>query len=195
MKTNFFETFAGLQFKGSLQINMILNENDSLLVSVLPSPGNPQVSTGQNLPPLLFKGKPEELDEVFFQKLTGPLKQTGDLFANAEAYQQALAKARKDTKSGKDKAGKTREENEGEADEAAEDLFSPKADSKQVKAEKKKLFDEAMDKVRELKQAFKYDEAIAQLPDVEEHPEQAGEINAKAAELRKQKAIYASLQD
>ncbi|WP_121811237.1 hypothetical protein [Mucilaginibacter kameinonensis] len=195
MKTNFFETFAGLQFKGNLQINMILNENDSLLVSVLPAPGNPQVSTGKNLPPLLFKGSPGELDEVFFQKLTGPLKQTGDLFANAEAYQQALAKAQKDSKGGKDKAGKTKSENEGEAEEAAEDLFSPKADDKQAKAEKKKLFDEAMDKVRELKQTFKYDEAIAALPDAGEHPEQVEEINTKAAELRKQKAIYASLQD
>ena len=195
MKTNFFETFAGLQFKGNLQINMILNENDSLLVFVLPSPGNPQVSTGKNLPPLLFKGSPGELDEVFFQKLTGPLRQTHALFANAEAYQQALAKAQKDSRNGKDKTGKAKGGEESEAEETDDDLFSPKADSKQAEAEKKKLFDEAMDKVRELKQAFKYDEAVALLPDVEEHPEQAEEINSKAAELRKQKAIYASLQD
>jgi len=51
-----------------------------------------------------------------------------------------------------------------------------------------------MQRVGELNTQMKYKEAIAQLPDAEEYPEKANEINIKRDALQKRQELYASLQ-
>lgn len=187
MKTNFFEQVAGLAIAGNLQINIHKGESGQLAVSLMMTSVNPKA--GKNLPPMLLKGSPQELDEAFFLQIAEPVKQTSALFANLEAYQKELDKARKEDKGTKGKADKE------EGDEAEENnLFQPKADDRETKAEKKRLYEEAMQRVKDLNTQMKYAEAIAQLPDTEEYPEKTGEINSKADELRKRQELYASLQ-
>ena len=187
MKTNFFEQVAGLTIAGNLQINIHKGESGQLTVSLMMTGVNPKA--GKNLPPMLLKGSPQELDEAFFMQIAEPFKQTSALFANLEAYQKELDKAKKG-----DKVVKNNADNE-EGDKADDNnLFQPKADDRETKAEKKRQYDEAMQKVKDLNTQMKYAEAIVQLPDVEEYPDKAGEINAKAEELRKRQELYASLQ-
>ena len=190
MKTNFFEQVAGLAIAGNLQINIHNGENGKQTVSLMMTGGNPKTGAGKNLPPMLLKGSPQELDEGFFLQIAEPVKQTNILFANLEAYQKELDKARKE---GKGKEVKSGREEESEAEE--NNLFQPKADDRETKAEKKRLYDEAMQKVKDLNTQMKYAEAMAQLPDAEEYPDKAGEINGKAEELRKRQQLYASLQE
>src|ERR1700744_4638394 len=116
MKTNFFELVAGLSISGNLQINIHQHESGTQTVSVLLSAKDPKIVTGKNLPPMLLKGSPQELDGAFFQYLNDPVKQTEKLFANAETYQKELDKAKKQV-SEKDKktAGNTPATNKGAA--------------------------------------------------------------------------------
>jgi len=198
MKTNFFEQVAGLAVKGTLQINIQPQESGSLTVSVMLTSANPKTTAGKNIPPMLLKGEPQELDEAFFQQLAEPVRQTVKLFANLEAYQSELDKAQKTGKKDKDKdkTGKAAPGSDAgdDEDENSNDLFKPQADDKQAKAEKKRLYEDAMQKVNQLNSDMKYREAIAQLPDAEEYPDKAEEINTKRAQLQKRQELYTSLQ-
>lgn len=203
MKTNFFELIAGLQINGNLQINIQAQEGGTLTVSVLLANTNPKITAGKNIPPMLLKGTIAELDEKFFAEIAEPVKQTVRLFANAEAHQAELDKAKKQPEKTTAKAGAT------PAKKATDNsLFSqpaePEIDDEEVEeqpsetedlAEKQRLYDEAMHKVGELNAQMKYKEAIAQLPDAEEYPDKADELKAKRAQLQKRQEVYASLQE
>ncbi|MDB5142963.1 MAG: system protein [Mucilaginibacter sp.] len=203
MKTNFFELVAGLSISGSLQLNIHQNESGTQTVSVMLSAKDPKATTGKNLPPMLLKGSPQELDEAFFEQVHEPVKRTIKLFANLEAYQQELDKAQKAGKKDKDSKDKSVKGS------ASSNLFSPQPDEQtdddfeeqpeqpddtNLLAEKKRLYDEAMQRVGDLNTQMKYKEAIAQLPDAEEYPEKAGEIQTKREQLQKRQELYASLQ-
>lgn len=204
MKTNFFEQVAGLQINGNLQINIQAQEGGTLTVSVLLANNNPKITAGKNIPPMLLKGTVQELDEAFFSQIDEPVKQTVKLFANAEAYQAELDKAKKQP----EKAGKTTATSTGkktsdnslfsqpaeEPDDADDDL-DEQPDETEALAEKQRLYDEAMQRVGQLNTDMKYKEAIAQLPDAEEYPDKANEIQTKREQLQKRQELYASLQE
>lgn len=201
MKTNFFEQVAGLGINGTLQINLQPQENGALTVSVLLANTNPKITAGKNIPPMLLKGSPQELDEAFFEQVGEPVKQTAKLFANLEAYQKELDKANetaKNKKSEKGKASASKADNDnGEPDDDDDEnsnLFSPAPDDKQAKAEKKKQYDEAMERINTLNSQMKYAEAIVQLPDATEYPEKADELKTKREQLQKRQELYVSLQ-
>ncbi len=203
MKTNFFEQVAGLTTNGILQINIQPQESGTLTVSVMLANANPKIATGKNIPPMLLKGSPQELDEAFFNQVGEPMKRTVKLFANLEAYQKELDKAQQAGKkdNNKDKSAKST---------AGNNLFSPQAneqvdddddepideqpDDTALLAEKQRLYDEAMQRVAQLNTDMKYKEAIAQLPDAEDYPDKAGEIKTKREQLQKRQEVYASLQ-
>lgn len=145
---------------------------------------------------MLLTGTAQELDEGFFEAIATPVRQTQGLLTNLENYQKEVDKAAKQAKD-KHKPAKTAaaatDTDEDDTD-GADDLFTPKPDDKEAKAEKKRLFDEQMLKVKNLAQQLKYVEAIAQLPDASEHPEKAELLAAKKQELEKGKAMYDQLQ-
>src|ERR1700761_8237841 len=95
MKTNFFEQIAGLQINGTLQMTVQSNDIGTLAVTILLANQNPKITPGKNIPPMLLKGTAQELDEGFFAQIDEPIKQTVSLFANLEAYQAELDKAKK----------------------------------------------------------------------------------------------------
>jgi len=198
MKTNFFEQVAGLGITGTLQINIQANESGILTVSVLLANANPTITAGKNIPPMLLKGSPQELDEAFFGQVGEPVKRAVKLFIDLEAYQAELDKAEKSTKkdknNNKDKTAKTNTDEETDDEDGDNNLFAPKPDDKETKAEKKRIYDEAMLKVAQLNTDMKYKEALAQLPDAEEYPDKAEEINTKREQLEKRQQLYASLQ-
>jgi len=204
MKTNFFEQIAGLAITGTLQITVQPQEGGTLTVSVLLANNNPKVTAGKNIPPMLLKGTPLELDEAFFNQVGEPVKQTVKLFANLEAYQTELDKAKKQPEKpgGKTTAvpAKKSADNSlfsqpaGEHDNEPDDDLDEQPDETENLAEKQRLYDEAMQRVSQLNTDMKYKEAIAQLPDAEEYPDKAGEIKTKREQLQKRQELYASLQ-
>lgn len=204
MKTNFFEQIAGLQINGNLQINIQSNDIGTLVVTVLLANPNPKITQGKTIPPMLLKGTSQELDDAFFNQISEPVRQTVKLFANLEAYQAELDKAKKQP----DKAGvksttpakkvtdnslftQTAEEPENEAD----DDLDEQVDETENLAEKQRLYDEAMVLVTQLNKDMKYKEAIAQLPDAEEYPNKVDELKTKREQLEKRQQVYASLQE
>ena len=204
MKTNFFEQIAGLAITGTLQINIQPQESGTLTVSVMLVNNNPKITTGKNIPPMLLTGSAQELDEAFFNQVGEPVKRTVKLFANADAYQKELDKAGqagKKDKDSKDKSAKgtantnlfTQQPDE-HTDDDLDEVQDEQADDSEAIAEKQRMYDEAMQRVGELNTQMKYKEAIAQLPDAEEYPEKADEINIKRDALQKRQELYASLQ-
>ena len=210
MKTNFFELVAGLSIRGNLQINIHQNEGGTQTVSVMLSAKDPKATTGKNLPPMLLKGTPQELDEAFFQQIGQPVRQTDRLFANAEAYQKELEKAKKQATTDKDKKGTAntpggakpksdgnlfnQQTNEQPDDDDFEEPLDEQPDDSEALAEKQRLYDEAMQRVNALNGQMKFAEAIAQLPEPEEYPDKAEEIKNKGEALLRRQEMFASLQ-
>jgi PRTRC genetic system protein E len=190
MKTNFFQQIAGLGFKGNFLLNIHHDETGVQTVSVILK----KDKAIDGLPPMLFKATAEELDEEFFEQLAQPVQQTAGLISNIETYQKELDKAKKNAKPDKAKAGKPAEDAPDEDDKDEENtLFTPPEDDKEAKAEKKRLYDEAMEKVKTLAQNTKYAEALTNLPDVAEYPDKAEAIEAKRKTLQAGKDAYDKL--
>jgi len=217
MKTNFFELVAGFSLTGNLQINIHQVEGGTQTVSVMLFAKDPKATTGKNLPPMLLKGTPRELDEAFFEQISQPIRQTEKLFANAEAYQKELEKAKKQTTDNDKKAtGKPgasapnkavvntnlfsqpageQPDDEQHDDDDDDEKLDEQPDNSELLLEKQRLYDEAMQKVNALNGQMKYAEAIAQLPDPEEYPDKVKEIKNKGEVLLKRQEMFAALQN
>lgn len=193
MKTQFFQQIAGLGFNGNFLLNINQDETGILTVSAVLKKGNVTATAGNSLPPMLFKGTPEELDEGFFEQFAQPVKQTAGIINNLEEYQKQLEKAKKNAKPHNDKTNKTAPDTEDDEEEEPQNLFTPKVDDAQAKAEKKRLYDDAMEKAKELAQNTKYAEALAQLPDPADYPDKAEAIEAKRKTLQAGKEAYDKL--
>jgi hypothetical protein len=116
------------------------------------------------------------------------------LISNIETYQKELEKAKKNAKPDKAKAVKPADTETDDDDKDEENnLFTPPGDDKEAKAEKKRLYDDAMERVRELAQNTKYAEALAQLPDVADYPEKAEAIETRRKTLQAGKEAYDKL--
>jgi len=191
MKTNFFQQIAGLGFRGNFLLNIHQDETGVQTVSVVLK----KDKAIDGLPPMLFKATADELDEGFFEQLAQPVKQTAGLISNLESYQKELDKAKKNAKPDKTKTGKPAENGQEDDDDKDEEsnLFNPPEDDKEAKAEKKRLYDEAMERVKTLAQNTKYGEALANLPDVAEYPDKAEAIETKRKTLQAGKEAYDKL--
>ena len=198
MKTNFFEHVTGLALHGALNLNILKNADNRLAVSVFLAHETAD-KAGTIIPPMILKATAEELDEKFFETIANPLKKTSELFANMDAYQKALDKAKEQSKQELDKKKKelkpkattkaAEDETDDDADET-ENLFSVQENEQKVKAEKKQRYEEAMTQINELNKQCKYEEAISLLPQVEDYPEKAEELERKRKELEKRKTQY-----
>lgn len=191
MRTNFFEQLAGLHSKGTFLLNIQADPNGLLAVSAVIRRND---DTAADLPPMLLSGTAQELDNGFFDAIAAPVQLTAGLLNNLETYKAAVDKAGKQVKDKGKPVKAAAETEETDDEENGGDLFTAQADDKAVKAEKKRLFDEQMQKVKNLAQQMKYAEALAQLPDVQEHADKAEVIAANRQELEKGKEIYDKLQ-
>ncbi|RCH56816.1 hypothetical protein DJ568_02885 [Mucilaginibacter hurinus] len=193
MKTNFFEQIAGLQINGNLLLNIHHDETGVITVSAVLKKGNITATAGNSLPPMLFKGTATELDEGFFGQFAQPVKQTVGIINNLETYQKELEKAKKNGKNDKDKIAKGGATEPEDDKDDEQNLFSPQVDDTEAKAQKKRLFDEAMERSKELAKQMKYVEALAQLPDPADHADKAELIESRRKEILAGKEIYDKL--
>jgi PRTRC genetic system protein E len=193
MKTNFFEQISAFAFEGNMLLNIHNDNKGQLTVSVVLRKGEISATAGNTLPPMTIGGTAAELDEGFFTELATPVKQTIGLVNNLETYQKELEKA-KNKNTANSKKVKTADEagDDNDSDEA-NDLFAQQADDKQAKAEKKRFFDEAMERAKELAKQMKYTEALAQLPDPTDYPEQVETLNKRRKEIQAGKETYDKL--
>jgi PRTRC genetic system protein E len=188
MKTNFFQQLAGLGFSGNFLLNIHQDDKGLQTVSVVLK----KDKAVDGLPPMLFRATADELDEGFFDKLAEPVTLTKGLISNIESYKTELDKANKKAKPDKsNKTAVTEPDDEDKDDDS--NLFTPPEDDKEAKAEKKRLYEEAMDKVKTLAQNTKYAEALAQLPDVADYPDKAEAIETKRKTLQAGKEAYDKL--
>ena len=167
MVTNFFQALAGLQVQADWQLCISMNEGQ-MTASVLLRNERAADDARKVIPPMILKGTPADLDNGFFTAIETPAKETDKLFSNMEAYQQAQAAAKKQSKMGQGSADKEKQEKE---------------EAKKQKAELKKQYDERMKAVAALEEQKQYKEAIALLPDSSEFPDYADEINKRSLEL------------
>lgn len=192
MRTNFFEQIAGMH-KGTILLNIHTDDKGVQTVSAVVRQANDK----NDLPPMLLTGTAQELDEGFFEAISTPVKRIQGLLTNLENYQKEVDKAGKQAKD-KNKPSKSAAAtagDEGNENDGTDNLFTTQADDKEAKAEKKRIFEEQLAKVKNLAQQMKYVEAIAQLPDVAEYPEKAELLAAKKQELEKGKTLYDQLQN
>lgn len=173
MQTNFFKQLAGLETPGTFKLAITLTENGKITVSEMftAACGDKAIS---RIVPLTLSGSAEELDEAFFDRITEPARQVAGLISNMEGHLKSVAEAKAASKMEQDK-------------KAAAKTATAKKDSDHEmpdgKAEKKRIYDEALKSIAELKAACKYEEGLAQLPDESEYPDKAAELGKLRAEL------------
>jgi PRTRC genetic system protein E len=206
MKTNFFEYINSLSFQGNLNLTIAKGTDDKLTVSVLLANDSPD-RAGRVIPPMILKGDATELDEGFFTAISEPLEKTSQLFANMEAYNKSIEEAKEKSRMEKDKKAKKDKEkakattNPAETTDDDDDvelpeeenLFSKQEIEKQQIAEKKKRYEDVMLQISELNKACKYAEALGLLPDAEEYPDKAAELQSKRESLEKRQKQYEEL--
>lgn len=172
METNFFTTIKDLPRAGVWKITVAIGDDGNMLVSLLLE----KEKNGKTLAPMVFNGSPQELDEGFFSSIAEPVKSTSELFANIDAHLLSIEKAKNDLKPNGEKKN-----NESSA--------SPKSEDK---IERKKRYDDLIEKAKNLNSACKYTEALAILPSNEDFPEKEEELNGlrkKLEERNKQMAL------
>jgi len=180
MKTNFFSNIAAIGTSGTFKLAVTLNEKGEITVSEMfnTTCGDKAVN---RIVPLTLSGTAEELDEGFFEKITGPTQKVAGLMVNMEAHLKSVEAARVASKMEQDKKNKEKQAAGSTATAAAKkdadhELPDPKA-------EKKKAYDSAIKSINELNANCKYEEALALLPTAEDHPDKAAEIQKLRTEL------------
>lgn len=164
MNTNFFYQLASLSSRGNWRIAISNVDNGCLVVSILLVDEGLKDEAAKSIPPIILKGTPAEIDEGFFTALEQPIAKTVGLFVNIDQYEAAVSEAEKQLLLEREKKQKL------QTTQPAQD-------------EQTKKYDAVMRKVEGLQAEQKYGEAIAQLPKIEQFPEQEEAINAKKDEL------------
>lgn len=173
MRTNFFQAIQRLHGAGSWIINISFSKENELLVSVLLKNSGAE-SGGSPLPPMLYCGTAQEIDEGFFESLSVPIEQTVSFFSNLSAYQKGLedAKAKLMAKPKEKTTASSETKKTG-------DSVSASGESAPAKAK----FEDILKEITTLNSSCKYTEAIELLPSVEDYPDKKAEIEKLQKEL------------
>lgn len=171
MTTNFFSMIQSLNVQGDWKISIAKEEAGKLIISVLFFNEKTGDDARKIVPPMVFKGTAEEIDNGFFDAISNPVKKADQLFTNMEQYLKQLEQAQIQSKMEKEKSDKEKKERD----------------------ERKKKYEAVMKKVAELEEKKKIGEAIGAMPKPEDFPEQAEEIKKKTDELWKQHSQLALL--
>ncbi|RBQ12023.1 PRTRC system protein E [Pedobacter miscanthi] len=173
MRTNFFQAIQRLHGAGSWVINISFPKENELLVSVLLKNSGAE-SAGSPLPPMLYSGTAQEIDEGFFENLSVPIEQTISFFSNLSAYQKGLEEAKAKL------MAKPKEKNTMTSDtKKTEDSQTVSEESVSTKFK----FEDILKEIVTLNSCCKYAEAIALLPSIEDYPDKKAEIEKLQKEL------------
>lgn len=160
MKTNFFSNIKGLPRAGSWKMNISIDADEKMLVSVLLE----KEKDGKPIAPMVFNGTADELDEGFFYTIAEPVRQTAELFASLDAHQKSLDRAKQEIG---DKA----------KSKPTANASTPPPQKVDDRAEKKRRYDDAIKRATELNSQCKYTDALAELPSNEDYPDKAKELD------------------
>lgn len=168
MRTNFFQAIARMHSAGAWTFNISFTAENEMLVSVLLK-DNGKLGDKYPLPPMVYRGSPQELDEGILASLCEPVEQTKSLFISAEQYEKGLAeaKAKMAQKPKGDKVA-TKEKTEQAGEE-------PKPD--------RPKFEDILAEVNRLNAGCKYADALALLPSGEDYPEKKNDIEKLRKDL------------
>ena len=167
MRTNFFQALQRLQSVGAWVINVNFSTDSELIVSVMLKSQDGENQKSQ-LPPMVFRGTAQEIDEGILEGLTKPVAETKMLFANISAYNKGLEEAK------------------------AKLIAKPKPEKQASNIEKLKLaemvsnkpkFEDILKEINTLNAACKYAEAMPMIPAVEDYPDKKAEIEKLKADL------------
>ena len=173
MRTNFFQAIQRLQSAGAWVFNISFAEENEMIVSVLLKPEtNGEIKS--KLPPMVFKGTAQELDEGILEGLTAPISETKSLFTNLTAYNKGLEDAR----------AKIVAKPKTEKQAALKPLGTVvPTDGAEAPAIDLPVFEDTVKEIAKLNSSCKYSEAILMLPKVENYPDKKAEIEKLSREL------------
>jgi len=173
MRTNFFQGIQRLGGTGSWIFNISFNGENEMVVSVMLK--DREVNDGKYpLPPMVYRGTPQELDEGIFNSLVEPVQEAKMLFANISDYNKGLAEAKAKI-AAKPKAEKNMTVNPVEKNVAL--------NSGEEQSPDRRKFEDIMSEISKLNAGCKYADALTLLPEVESYPEKKAEIEKLRKEL------------
>ena len=193
MTTDFFHQIAALGTPGNWKLTIATKDNINFVVSAQFSAPHGSDPAADLLPPLMFKGTPDTLSEIFFRDIKEPVQETAAVFSNMEEYKKQLEQVRQQAK-------ETQDKKRAQTAPAKKDNATETDEQKLAKEEKKRAYDEAMKTVAAYIPLMKYAEALEILPLGEDYPEKRVELTAKRQELDKlaklkEKSLFAFNQD
>lgn len=168
MRTNFFQAIQRLHSTGVWIFNVSFSTENEVVVSVVVKDGG-NIDDKNTLPPMVYRGTPQEIDEGIFDALVHPIEETKNLFANLTAYNKGLEDAKAKI------MVKPKIEKSADKKGATESIHESTED--------RPKFEDILSEINKLNAGCKYSEALALLPVVESFPEKKAEIEKLRKEL------------
>lgn len=176
MTTNFFKNLASLNLEGAWKIIISTDKTGKLAVSYLfnAACGDKAVHL---IVPHTLTGTAEEIDEAFFDKVTGPVIKNAGLQDNLEAHLKSMEAAKL--------ASKLEQDNKTAATKSVATAAKKTTDHElpDPKAEKRTAYEAIMKEIALLNDDCKYEESIALLPAIEDYPEKESELKKLRVDL------------
>lgn len=168
MRTNFFQAIQRLHGTGVWIFNVSFSTENEVVVSVVVKDGGNRGDKNP-LPPMVYRGTPQEIDEGIFDALVHPIEETKNLFANLTVYNKGLEDAKAKI------MVKPKIEKSADKKGATENVHEPTED--------RPKFECILSEINKLNAGCKYSEALALLPAVQSFPEKKAEIEKLRKEL------------
>lgn len=164
MQTNFFEQLFQLRPHGKWLIVIDSNENGEMIVSTVFTADPSRPVEGIPAIPLITRASAGKMDEIYFGNISTVAKKSEEVISNLGEVMKSLEQSR-----------------------AQEKIDQAKSDKeKKEKTERRKRYDDLMEKVTTLEGQKKFGEAIGLLPKVADYPEFEKEITERNEQLRSQ---------
>ncbi|UOE50891.1 hypothetical protein MTO98_07345 [Mucilaginibacter sp. SMC90] len=186
MKTDFFSHIDAISCPGRWQIVIQNDDKGQFTVSTHFTVGASGDNAGKHIIPFVSTGTAADFDEGYFAEIEKPVRETYGLLSNMKEYLKALSKTKEQSRMVQDAKSKNKVKPDGAKDGV--ELPNPAATE-----EKRKAYTAALRRVIELDSLCKYEEALAELPAVDEYPDKETEINKRKAELERKQQQKANL--
>ncbi|SOD17771.1 PRTRC system protein E [Pedobacter xixiisoli] len=108
--TNFFTELADMEFTGDLHLTISHGNDGNMIVSALLRNNECRDDAKKMIPPMIFRGTAEKLDEAFLHDLRNPVEQVSELLCKMDDFMQQVENAKKQSAMGKDKVSVEKKE-------------------------------------------------------------------------------------
>lgn len=94
MEKHFFKTLADLGLKGEIITRMMFLSDGRVVVTCMVDTGSCGDPAAKHILPIRLTGTPEEIDEVFFDRLSQPIAEADKVVDNMSAFSKSLKTAK-----------------------------------------------------------------------------------------------------